>query len=204
MLSVGVDIPRLSLMVMNGQPKTTAEYIQATSRIGRRHPGLVVTIYNWARPRDISHYEAFRSYHQALYRHVEGVTVTPFSSRAQDRALHAVLVALLRHSVADLAADDHASQMRLPSKEVDAVVRLIVARAERVAPTMASTVGSQLRALLDAWADRTSGLVYRRDSATRPADQVLLRPAEDGEGGLWPTMNSLRGVEAPADVVRIE
>lgn len=204
MLSVGVDIPRLSLMVMNGQPKTTAEYIQATSRIGRRHPGLVVTIYNWARPRDISHYEAFRPYHQALYRHVEGVTVTPFSSRARDRALHAVLVALLRHAVADLAPDAGAGRLSLSSPEVVSASGAILARTKQVAPDVAATVGAQVRALLEAWADRAHGLVYRGEDGPHPADRVLLRPAEDQDGGLWPTMNSMRGVEAAADVIRIE
>ena len=70
MISVGVDINRLGLMVVTGQPRSTSEYIQATSRVGREHPGLVITMYNWLGARDISHYEKFRAYHDAIYRHV--------------------------------------------------------------------------------------------------------------------------------------
>jgi ATP-dependent helicase YprA (DUF1998 family) len=98
MLSVGVDIPRLGLMLVNGQPKGIAEYIQATSRVGRGDvSGLVVAVLNNAKARDRSHYESFPTWHETLYRDVEPTSVTPFASRARDRALHAVLVALVRH-----------------------------------------------------------------------------------------------------------
>jgi hypothetical protein len=96
MISVGVDVDRLGLMVMMGQPQSTSEYIQATSRVGRRWPGLVVTLFNAARSRDRSHYENFTAYHSALYRQVEATSVTPFSARARDRGLHATIVGLAR------------------------------------------------------------------------------------------------------------
>ena len=112
MISVGLDVPRLGLMSVIGQPKTTAEYIQATSRIGRAHPGLVVTLYNWTRSRDRSHYERFVPYHSRLYAEVEATSVTPYSSRARDRALHAVLVALVRHLATGLLDNNSAGAFR--------------------------------------------------------------------------------------------
>ena len=98
MLSVGVDVNRIGLMAVNGQPKNTAEYIQATSRVGRAFPGLVCTVLTWSRPRDLSHYETFEHYHATFYRHVEAQSVTPFAPRALDRGLTGTMVSWLRLS----------------------------------------------------------------------------------------------------------
>jgi hypothetical protein len=132
MISVGVDINRLGLMVVSGQPKTTAEYIQASSRVGRDHerwPGLVVTCYNLFKPRDRSHYERFSSYHACFYRYVEATSVTPFSLPALDRGLAGTLVAMTRFADPMLTPNPAAS--RLPEKlNVTAdVVRVLADRA---------------------------------------------------------------------------
>src|SRR5262249_43237641 len=111
MISVGVDVSRLGLMVVAGQPKTTAEYIQATSRVGRSHPGIVCTVYNWARPRDLSHYEKFEHYHQTFYKHVEALSVTPFASGAMARGLTALLVSEVRLKGSGLNANGAAGQV---------------------------------------------------------------------------------------------
>jgi len=96
MMSVGVDIDRLGLMVVAGQPKSTSEYIQASSRVGRQHPGLVVTCFNVRRPRDRSHYERFVAYHESFYRYVEATSLTPFSGPALDRGLSGTFMAMTR------------------------------------------------------------------------------------------------------------
>ena len=99
MISVGLDVARLALMIINGQPLTTAEYIQASSRVGRSEvPGLVFANYYRNQARSLSHYESFRPYHEAFYRFVEPTSVTPYTYQARLRALHAALVIVMRHA----------------------------------------------------------------------------------------------------------
>lgn len=197
MLSVGVDVPRLGLMLVNGQPKGIAEYIQATSRVGRRHPGLVVALFNHAKARDRSHFETFRTWHQTLYRDVEASSVTPFASRARDRALHAALVALIRHLVPGMleSPDLSAADPRL----VDAIVDGIVARATAVDPSEPA-VRAELGQRVDVWRNRAP-CTYWNDRQVRSS---LLQSAERAAtmlalgrlpGEAWPTPNSMRNVE---------
>jgi hypothetical protein len=125
MISVGVDIDRLGLMVVAGQPKSTSEYIQASSRVGRQHPGLVVTCFNVRRPRDRSHYERFVAYHESFYRFVEATSLTPFSGPALDRGLAGTLIAMARLGHPALtppaAAMEIGKQRKLAEGSVEAV-----------------------------------------------------------------------------------
>jgi hypothetical protein len=131
MISVGLDITRLGLMVVFGQPKTSAEYIQATSRVGRNHdkPGLVVTVLNVHKPRDRSHYERFCAYHQSFYRNVEVTSVTPFSPRALDRGLAGTLVAMARQGHGPLTAPAGALEILRERGHLNFVVDALVERA---------------------------------------------------------------------------
>ena len=112
MISVGLDITRLGLMIVQNQPKSAAEYIQATSRVGRdtERPGIVLVILNMHRARDRAHYEDFETYHKAFYRAVEATSVTPGSMRAKDRALGAVFAGLVRHLNPDFTVVGGASR----------------------------------------------------------------------------------------------
>lgn len=112
MLSVGVDVNRLGVMAVNGQPKNTAEYIQATSRVGRSFPGLVCTVLTWSRPRDFSHYETFEHYHATFYKHVEAQSVTPFASRALDRGLTGAMVSMIRLGAENFSPNLGASELK--------------------------------------------------------------------------------------------
>ena len=96
MLSVGVDIPRLGLMLVNGYPKSMAEYIQSTSRVGRKHSGVIATLFNHNKVRDKSIYENFSYVHETLYKSVEVSSLTPFSPRSRDKSIHAPIVAIYR------------------------------------------------------------------------------------------------------------
>jgi superfamily II DNA or RNA helicase len=131
MISVGLDIIRLGLMVVFGQPKTSAEYIQATSRVGRDHdrPGLIVTILNIHKPRDRSHYERFAAYHESFYRSVEATSVTPFSPRALDRGLAGTLVSLARQGHLPMTAPRGASEILRERTKLDFVVDSLADRA---------------------------------------------------------------------------
>src|SRR5439155_20148114 len=166
MISVGVDIDRLGLMVVAGQPKTTSEYIQATSRVGRSSagPGLVCTVYNWARPRDLSHYESFEHYHDTFHKHVEALSVTPFSPRALDRGLSGILVGLMRLWEERLNANQQAGDLKDTDPLMPDVFNRIVQRAERA--TDDATVGTLTRQMLeqrrDYWLSRIRGAIDYR------------------------------------------
>jgi hypothetical protein len=164
MLSVGVDVNRLGLMVVNGQPKNTAEYIQATSRVGRFYPGLVCTVLTWSRPRDLSHYETFEHYHATFYKHVEAQSVTPFAPRALDRGLTGVMVSMIRLDNERFNANLGAHQLSSPSDaDVSETKRRIAHRAWKTEDNKAvgQLAESMAAERVDSWV-KESGRAGRR------------------------------------------
>ena len=204
MVSVGLDVARLALMIVNGQPLTTAEYIQATSRVGRADvPGLVFANYYRHQARSLSHYESFRPYHESFYRFVEPSSVTPFTWQVRSRALHAALVIALRHTCASLRDDASAGSFDQDDPEVRVVIEELERRCERAAcdGRLGPDIATHLARLAGQWHDEARRceqarrqLKYQARSDERNADRLLYTHGES-RPGLWPTLHSMRNVE---------
>lgn len=213
MISVGVDVKRLGLMVVGGQPKATAEYIQATSRVGRSKPGLVITVFNWARPRDLSHYETFEHYHATFYKHVESLSVTPFSPGALSRGLAGLLVSLVRLRGTEFNGNLAASKVQTTNPYVQDAINQIANRAAAIGDgsEVGDYVRAELRSKLDYWraeAQNTSGgrvLTYTQpsgDSGLKKGTTVsLLRRPGLEKWEEFTCLNSLREVEPTVKLI---
>jgi hypothetical protein len=214
MLQVGVDVSRLGLMMVVGQPKNTAEYIQASSRVGRSadRPGLVVTLGNWARPRDLAHFEQFRHYHETFYAQVEALSVTPFSVTSLDRGVAGMLVATARvlHATQQdgLSGEKSAGRVASHWSSLEAITSRLVERIREAGGDPAATAASaRFASLLGNWKKRRDvvtaqhlSLVYER--ATEGKEKALLISPENavadpstGEDPPFQVPNSMREVQ---------
>lgn len=218
MISVGIDVARLNIMLMVGQPKLTSEYIQASSRVGRSCPGLCFIQYDATKSRDRSHYERFRSYHESFYRFVEPTGATPFSKPARERALHAVLTAMIRQK--EEWKDDKDAQkfdMGDLEKSISEIqefilnrIKSINARSENQLKDDIEDVRSEMQEFFEKWQElvdecnRDGGkiLVYfgRRFMVSPPnsEERRLLRQYNSaGRDTAVDTLTSMRNVDAP-------
>lgn len=202
MVSVGLDVGRLALMVINGQPLTTAEYIQASSRVGRSEvPGIVITNYYRDQARSLSHYENFRPYHESFYRFVEPTSVTPFTYQARMRALHAALVIAIRYSCSHLLSNATADSFDINNEKVQKVISLLKIRCVKADPARREEIVQHLDSLLEQWQERVvfcrsakRKLNYQSMDSDKASDR-LIYTHEDKIAGLWPTLHSMRNVE---------
>lgn len=201
MISVGVDVDRLGTMFVQGQPKTTSEYIQATSRVGRKYPGIVFILLNSMRSRDLSHFERFKVYHQALYRHVETMSVTPFAKGALYKGLTGTFIGFIRQTIMEINAEQSPKKIVQLQNEVDtATVKFL----ERVQNAYGATIENEVKDLLEWW--RELALKYSEDKVSykesKYVKSYLLKNfnEEVKVKDARPAMMSLRNVEAAIEI----
>ena len=205
MISVGVDIGRLGVMLVNGQPKTTAEYIQASSRVGRKKdnpPAIVLTLFSPSKPRDRSHYETFSTYHQSLYRYVEPTSITPWAPPARARALHAALIVLVRLS-GYLMPNDNAGAFDKNNPDFNS---LYITFKERIIDSTSDMDAQEvdkilvhLDEIIDEWHGYALNKEINRYESDNSGHQFnpLIKSFDGGskKKGYWKTLNSMRNVD---------
>jgi hypothetical protein len=219
MISVGVDVSRLNLMFLQGQPKSVSEYIQASSRIGRTNPGLAVTLYDSSKSRDRSYYEQFKAFHGAFYKYVEPTGVTPFSAPSRDRALHAVLLSAARQSLTEINADECAGFILNEDIEekVEALATFIYERVKEInafnpegMEDDSNQVKTQLKVFIDEWMTKARifekmsyGDKYIATDAPSGTHRLIKRFDDKNKDDAQRTLTSLRNVDktVPASVL---
>lgn len=205
MISVGLDVSRLASMIINGQPLTTAEYIQSSSRVGRSDtPGVVFANYYRDQARSLSHFESFRPYHEAFYRFVEPTSVTPFTFQARQRALHAAVVIVMRHAKLGLLGNASAGDFAKGKEAISRAVEQLKRRCAQSAEERSEEVDAHIDAIINSWdteAERCKvarrSLAYQVPQKDTGRDRLLYNH-DDKIRGLWPTLQSLRNVENTA------
>ena len=213
MISVGIDVERLNVMLLVGQPKLTSEYIQASSRIGRKYPGVAFAMYDGSKSRDRSHYEQFKPYHESFYKYVEPTGATPFSKPARDRALHAIVISLLRLIRPELSGEKDAADFTRSGyhDEIERLKLFVTQRSSditrRTNPSVAddsAVISDEIGTILEKWERLAEG--YDEEHFSYGEKYMVSHP-EDGFGRLmkvystdpydikaFDTMTSMRNV----------
>lgn len=203
MIAVGMDVDRLGLMSVVGQPKQNSEYIQATSRVGRQHPGIIFTVYNPYRPRDLSNYENFVGFHSQMYRYVEGTTATPFAARARDRVLHALVVSLLRLQVETMADNGGASNINdISDEQIKDIKDKILERVKITAPSSYVDTEKEMDEFINTWKNiaKDEKLYYFVPAVADDKKRLLTYYGEYYGDKEKPTLSSMRDVEQSSTV----
>jgi hypothetical protein len=209
MISVGVDVDRLNIMLLVGQPKLTSEYIQASSRIGRTFPGIALTLFDGSKSRDRSHYEQFKAYHDSFYKYVEPTSVTPYSKPARDRALHAVAITLMRHCYG-LTKDSDARYFDIDTENIKEINKYLCNRAKQINDRkdipLADESQDIMEELSDFWMKWHNDLIVANEESfyygdryivTQPLENAkrLIKPFGDGHDDAIETLTSMRNVD---------
>ena len=206
-ISVGVDVDRLGVMLVNGQPKLTSEYIQASSRVGRSSasPGVVLTLYSSAKPRDRSHYEDFLGYHEAVYRYVEPTSVTPYAPPARERTLHAAIISLVRHAT-EFGSDESAKSVDFSQEPVSGLIRKFKETVAAADPTEAEEATECIDSFLRLWTENaSSGSQLSYTSAGPQFPTGLIRDFGAPEIlGYRQAMRSVRNVDPDVILLPVE
>ena len=206
MISVGIDVDRLNVMMLVGQPKLTSEYIQASSRVGRKYPGVAFTLYDGSKSRDRSHYEQFRSYHESFYKNVEPTGATPFSQPARDRALNAVVIALVRHLIPELSDEKDASGFSIEKYNdvINKIKTFIINREQSVLARLDSDIrcesekiAAEIQTLAEDW--ERMAQAYDSDKFWY-GEKYLQKHPEEGFGRLMKPYSSV-GHDASEDIM---
>ncbi|MCF6460759.1 helicase-related protein [Clostridium sp. Cult3] len=197
MISVGIDIDRLGLMAMIGQTKSNAEYIQASSRVGRKNPGLVVIIYNTSRSRERSHYEQFLNFHSSIYKYVEPNSLTPFSMGSRDKALHGIYISMCRQTLPYLRQRGDAGNFEIDDENLEDIEKHILERTKIIIGEREDYYETQreIEDIKEHWEmaiENSEILAYDKygDSRERP-----LMGMSNEEDIVFKTLNSMRNVD---------
>lgn len=214
MISVGIDVARLNVMLLVGQPKLTSEYIQASSRVGRSFPGVAFAMYDGSKSRDRSHYEQFKSYHESFYKYVEPTGATPFSQPARDRALHAAVIALMRMQEDSLNDESEASQFNVEdySERVSNIKNYFTQRASEISKKMnedmmddTAEISAEIDYIFEKWQALAENYTEENFSygekymfkVPEPDEGRLLKPFNTSRGdAAFDTMTSMRNVDS--------
>ncbi len=222
MISVGLDVSRFNTIIMNSMPRNIAEYIQASSRVARKEEGLVITLHNPFRSRDVSHFEKFREFHEKLYYYVEPISITPFSQKSVEKYLPLYLAAIVRHSFIELADRTSAKNITKNSykenirnkvieyfnnrykrtKELDTIEKGLLTE------ELKKYIIKYVDQALDQWEDiarSTENLVYSKNLFNKSEPALFTTPSdyEDTKNNsFWTVPQSLRIVE-PEAVLKI-
>lgn len=202
MISVGIDVARLNVMLLVGQPKLTSEYIQASSRVGRSYPGVAMTLYDSSKSRDRSHYEQFHPYHEAFYKYVEPTGATPFSGPARERALHSVVFSILRHRNAELSEESDAGFFNKAkfAKEIADIKEFVLKRNASIVKRLGQNIEDETDSIsseIDTYFDKWEALAENYEgNHFFYGNKYQVRKPEDGNGRLLKVFNTSPGDHA--------